>query len=127
MKYHTKQSIKKWSLGIFVTIFIISLPTSCSVMMGTHGFGPIRTQEIVVNRLYVDSGGKSDSHYMVASNKGVFEVTNGVFWGYGNIWNADEIYGKLKENQKYIVTIKGNRQVGWFFQQYPYIVDVQRK
>lgn len=104
-------------LGIFGLCLI---PVGCSYRYGVDGFGPVVTQTATVERLYVDNGGSS--HYMVGTDKGVFEVSNGWLLG---LWNADELYAKLEAGETYTITTKGNKVVGWFFQQYPYIIEVK--
>jgi hypothetical protein len=88
---------------------------------GVNGFGPEKEQVVTIERLYVD-GGKS-SHYMVGTDKGVFEVSNLMFPI--QIWNSDEIYSSLKVGEKYIIKTKGNKILNWYFQEYPYIIEVK--
>lgn len=104
----------------FVAI-IVGIP-ACHLTNGTGGFGPVKRQEVTIQRLYVDSAGKSGSHYMVGTDKGVFEVANGVFLG---IWNSDELYSSLKEGKRFRLTTKGNRNVGFWMQEYPYVIGVE--
>jgi hypothetical protein len=108
----------KLMVGI-ICLFIFGL-FFIPMAFGLGGCGPTRTQEIVVQRLYVDNSGET-SHYMVGTDCGVFEVDNGLFLG---MWNADEVYSKLKEQKRYRVVTKGNKVVGMFLQSYPYIVQV---
>lgn len=105
-------------IGVLVIAFVQGciVPVTC----GINGFGPIRQQDITVNRLYVDHEEKKSS-YMVGSDNGVFEVDNGVLLG---VWNADELYASLKEGKTYHVTTKGNKRVGLFWQEYPYIISI---
>ncbi len=116
---------------IMIAIVIVGLvlatlfPISYRIAKGAGSFGPTRSEEITVTRLYVDySGGKKSqsSHYMVGTDKGVFEVDNGILLG---LWNADELYAKLKEGQRYRVTTEGNKVVGFWLQSYPYITAVE--
>lgn len=57
---------------------------------------------------------------MVATDQGVFEVQNGYMLG---MWNADEVYGRMIPGKTYNITTKGNKVVGMFFQEYPYIIQ----
>jgi hypothetical protein len=93
-------------------------------IMGTHGFGPTNTVTVTVVKTYVDTstGENGDSHYMVATNKGVFECNNG--WWLG-VWNCDEIFGQLAQGKTYTIKTKGNKVVNFFMQEYPYILSVQ--
>jgi hypothetical protein len=59
---------------------------------------------------------------MVATDQGVFEIDNGALLG---VWNADEMYGRLKEGHTYRITTKGNKVVGYFSQEYPYIISLE--
>jgi hypothetical protein len=88
---------------------------------GVNGFGPIQEQAITIERLYVDGG--KHSHYMVGTDKGVYEVSNLMFPV--QIWNSDEIYSSLKVGEKYIIKTKGNKILNWYFQEYPYIIEVK--
>jgi outer membrane phospholipase A len=67
------------------------------------------------------SSDSSSSHYMVATNMGIFEVDNGIML---DVWNSDEIYGALEVGKTYTITTKGERVVGMFFQSYPYVIKV---
>lgn len=101
---------------LFVALFAIG------PILGTGGFGPENTVQATVTRCYVDvsgSGDHSESHYMVSTDKGIFEVNNGIFLG---VWNADELYGSLIPGKTYIFTTKGRKVVNFFFQEYPYII-----
>lgn len=109
---------------IGTTIVILSLVgilVSINWFFGIKGFGPERTEQITVQRLFVDNS--KSSHYMVFTDKGVFEVDN--FLYPRTIFNADELYGKLEAGKTFEVVVKGNKMVNFFFQQYPYIVEVK--
>jgi hypothetical protein len=88
---------------------------------GVNGFGPVQEQVITIERLYVD-GGKS-SHYMVGTDKGVYEVSNFMFPV--QIYNSDEIYSNLQVGKTYHIKTKGNKILNWYFQEYPYIIEVK--
>ena len=103
-------------------LFLVGYPIAY-VAQGCGSFGPAKTQDVTVQRLYVDSGSnESGSHYMVGTDKGVFEVENGWLLG---LWNADELYSKMKDGHRYRITTKGNKVVGFFFQEYPYVTAVE--
>jgi hypothetical protein len=111
-------------IGVILLAFFITLNISCSYSMGTHGFGPENTYTITVTKTYVDhsgSGDSSKSHYMVSTDQGVFEVNNSIING---IYNADEIFGQIKEGKKYEIVAKGRKVTNMFFQQYPYIIKL---
>lgn len=128
---NTKNNKSAFTLiEVMIVLVIVSLllamlfPVGYRIAKGAGSFGPTRSEEITVTRLYVDySGGKysQSSHYMVGTDKGVFEVNNGLFLG---LWNADELYSKLKEGQRYRITTEGNKVVGFWLQSYPYITAV---
>lgn len=104
---------------------ILGIP-ACHYVTGTGGFGPYRTEEVEIKRAYVDTAEKS-SHYMVSTDKGMFEVDNGLLLG---VDNADELYGKFQAGKKYRITTKGNKVVRRYFffflmQEYPYITQVE--
>lgn len=113
-------------VGIIVLTFVLVIG-SCSshIILGVGAFGPKNTEIITITRCYVDisgSGKKSQSHYMVGTDKGTFEVNNGLMLG---VWNADDIYSKLREGKRYEITTKGNRVVNIFMQEYPYIIGAK--
>lgn len=113
-------------LGIFLFVcLIVGGLLLINPIMGIYPFGPIATNTVTVTRLYIDvSGGdkSTSSHYMVGTDKGVYEVDNSLWlW----LWNADEIYAQLKQGETYRVTAKGNKLVNMLFQDYPGIISVQ--
>jgi len=106
---------------IFIFGFLIFIP----LMSGgcqTHGLGTISELTVTIEDKYVDTSSSKEgnsSSYMVSTDKGVFEVNNGIFLG---IWNADEIYSSLKKGKTYNVQVKGKKVVNFIMQQYPYII-----
>lgn len=114
--------------GIIATVLLALLFAAFAgfnSLIGVGGWGPDKTQTITITRCYVDVSGSGDSresHYMVGSDKGTFEVDNGLMLG---VWNADDIYAKMREGRTYEVQTKGNRVVNFFMQEYPYIVAVR--
>jgi hypothetical protein len=111
-------------LVIVGLVLAMVIPAVQYIGGGAGVWGPTRTQEVLVQRLYVDSGGgkNGSSHYMVGTDKGVFEVDNGVLlWQ----WNSDELYAQMKEGKRYRIRTEGNKVVGFFLQEYPYITAVE--
>lgn len=87
---------------------------------GVGGCGPSGSvAQAKVTRLWVDNSGERGSAYMVATDKGVFEVDNGLLLG---MWNADELYGKLQAGHVYSFQTKGRKIENLFMQEYPRIV-----
>lgn len=87
---------------------------------GVGGCGPRGSvSQATVTRLWVDNLGERGSAYMVATDKGVFEVDNGILLG---MWNADEVYGSLKPGKTYDFATKGRKVQNLFMQEYPRIV-----
>jgi hypothetical protein len=114
-------------LAIVLLVLTFGLALGSNMLLGINGFGPTQIQEVTVKRLYVDISGSKDntaSHYMVSTDKGIFEVSNLMWFG---IFNADEIYGQLQEGKSFTVKTKGNKLVNFIFQQYPYIISVKAK
>lgn len=107
---------------VFVGIALMLMPLGCSAVLGIQGCGPVRTTKATVNRVYVDAMGDFGSAYMVGTDAGVFEVSNGFLLG---VWNADEVFSRIEEGHTYRFTTKGNRVVNFFFQQYPYVLRVE--
>jgi hypothetical protein len=101
-------------------LLILGIIISLNYTFGVHGFGPEKEMTIQVQRLYVDSG--KSSHYMVGTDQGVLEVSNFIFPV--QIFNSDEIYSQLEVGKTYSVTVKGNKVLNWWFQEYPYIIKV---
>ena len=105
------------TLGLLL-IFAIAFP-SCYALRGRGGYGSTSFVTATVKTKHVDSGGKNaDSSYMVTTDKGTFEVDNGILLG---IWNSDEIYGYLEVGHTYQFWIRGSESKNMFWQQYPYI------
>ena len=110
---------------VVLAIVVIAAAIGLAKFTGIGGWGPTYTVTATVQGKHVDISKSEDStttHYMVATDKGGFEVDNGILLG---IWNADEIYGSLQENKTYTFTVKGNRYVSWYGQYYPYIVSAK--
>lgn len=111
---------------------LLAVPVVCVVLLvgiffglpyslGLYPFGPESVQTITVERLYVDAHNKSSS-YMVASDKGIFEMDNSFILG---IFNIDELYGQLEAGKTYEVTVKGQKLLNFIFQTYPHITTVK--
>jgi|GEM_PF-3429728 hypothetical protein len=107
-------------IGLFIVIFLLVVLVSYTIGIG--GFGLTNVLDVTVSRTYVDVGGTKDdpeSYYVVVTDKGSFEVDNGILLG---IWNADDLFGQIKEGHKYRITTKGKRYQNWFMQELPYII-----
>jgi len=111
--------------GVVIIIAMILLVVIPHVAYGIFPFGPYReVKAATINRLYVDIGTVGDitkSSYMVGTDKGVFEIDNSIFMG---IYNADELYSSIRVGKTYDLTTKGNKVLGWFFQEYPFIINI---
>jgi hypothetical protein len=92
--------------------------------LGLFPFGPEQEIQAKVQRLYVDVSGSKDStssHYMVGTDKGVFEVSNSLWlW----MWDADKRYSQLQTEKEYSLKVKGNELINIIFQEYPRILSV---
>lgn len=110
---------------IFIVAILMAMLGGIFVGVGTGGWGPEKEWTVLIKDKYVDTESQSkngrDSHYMVSTDQGIFEVNNGVLL---KVWNADEIYGRLDRGKTYRIKTKGNKRVNWFMQEYPYIVAV---
>lgn len=110
-------------LIVLIVVAVIAVALFRAPLMGIFPFGPTGKVECTINRLYVDSGGKEEgSHYMVGTDKGVFEVENSAW---ASVTNADELYSILKEGKRYRLTTKGDKVVGYFYQEYPRITAIE--
>ena len=112
--------------GLFVVgVVVVLVVLGIGFSLGIGAWGPTQVHDVAVTRTYVDFSGSGDSkasHYMVGTDKGVFEVDNGLFiW----TWNADELYAKIQVGKQYRITTRGKKVVGMFFQEYPYVVSVE--
>ena len=110
-------------LGIITTTIVVMIGsiTLINYSYGVGGFGPEYVNNVTVQRLYVD-GGKA-SHYMVGTDKGVYEISNHLIPI--QLFNCDELYSKLEVGKTYTVKLKGNKVTNWLMQQYPYIIEVR--
>lgn len=106
---------------VAIMLSVVGVIDSVNWFFGVKGFGPEKTEQITVQRLFVDNN--KSSHYMVSTDKGVFEIDN--FLYPRTIFNADELYGRLEVGKTYQVVVKGNKMLNLFFQQYPYIVEIK--
>lgn len=103
-----------WLAVIALVLFLL---IGCEVWLGVGGWGPKVDRDVTILHTYVDHG-EEDSHYMVGTDAGSFEVANGIMLG---VWNADDIFGSIKEGHRYRITTSGNRYANIVLQEYPYI------
>ena len=107
----------------FIGILLVGL-IGLRVGLGLFPFGPEEEVHAKVQRLYVDVSGDKDytkSHYMVGTDKGVFEVSNSLWlW----MWDADKRYSQLQNDKEYKLKVKGNELINILFQEYPRITSV---
>jgi hypothetical protein len=110
-----------FTISIIGLALLIIVPVCAKFGIGAGGFGPRNQVTAVVVSKHVDSG-KESSSYMVSTDKGTFEVDNGLLlWTF----NADEIYGSIQVGHKYRFTTEGKKTVNFLFQIYPYIIRAQ--
>ena len=110
-------------LGIFTMTFVTMIGSMFLLWysLGVKGFGPEYVNTVTVQRLYVDGG--SSSHYMVGTDKGVYEINNILIPI--QLFNCDELYSKLEVGKTYNIKVKGNKVTNWLVQQYPYIIEIK--
>jgi hypothetical protein len=108
---------------LMILAFFIGAYLFVEFALGIFPFGPLSTREVAVERLYVDYGENKSSSYMVGTSEGVFEVKNS-FWLW--MWDADDRYSQLKEGEKYRIQVKGNKVVGFLFQEYPVVIHIEK-
>ena len=124
------QAVKTVVLAtLLVVIVIVALVAAIIAIPMSHGigyWGPERTWTATVTDKWIDTESDGDggrqSHYMVSTDKGVFECDNSLLLG---IWNADEIYGQLDEDKTYTIKTRGNGCKRWYIQEYPYVISVE--
>lgn len=104
-------------LGILVILGLFVLDIS----QGVGVWGPENHWEVTVTNTYVDHS-KDESHYMVATDTGVFEVQNSLAMA---VSNADELFGQIQKGKRYRLTTRGNKVVNYARQEYPYITAVE--
>lgn len=120
--YNRGFEFKLWHL---VVLFVVGIPLTCvgcSSALGVNGFGPVRSVTATVVSKHVDVGKETGSSYMVTTDRGTYEVQNGVILG---MWNADTTYGRLQIGKTYNLTVKGNEVVTFYMQQYPYVLKAE--
>ncbi|MEW6304397.1 MAG: hypothetical protein AB1705_13045 [Verrucomicrobiota bacterium] len=113
------------SLILVAAVGLLLLSGLSYPLLGLFPFGPTATHTVKIQRAYVDVSGSKNStqsHYIIGTDKGVFEVDNSIING---IANADEIYAGLQPGKTYRVKVRGNKVVNFFFQSYPHIVEVK--
>ena len=100
---------------VFLAIIII-----CATLVFSYYVSTVEHQyDVTIIDKHIDHS-EDGSFYMVTTDKGVFEVNNGLFI---NVWNADEIYGNLTIGKKYHIRTKGIKEVDFLVQMFPYIVE----
>jgi len=109
-----------------LVILLLFTPYGCGQMTGDGSWGGGKRQIINAKILskHVDisqSGKMSNTHYMVTTDRGTFEIENG--WII-DVWDADELYGKLVIGKTYNLTIQGDQLTNFLFQQYPFVIKV---
>jgi len=117
-------------LSLIMVIVIVAVwyffMTGIDQSLGIGGFGPTRQYSVLVTNKHIDAQRDSSSYMVTTFYDGapkVFEVDNGVRLG---IWNADEIYGLIVIGERYCFVAKGNEVTNFWYQQYPYILKVQK-
>lgn len=106
---------------IAIIAIVVAMVGGFGGCFGVGGCGPTNSvQHATVQRLWVDNLGKGGSAYMVGTDKGVFEVDNGIMLG---MWNADEVYGSLHQGKTYDFVTKGRKIQSFFMQEYPRITS----
>ena len=107
--------------GLIIILCVIAgmLP---DVIFGVGVCGPTNKVTATVEKLYVDNSGSS-SHYMVATNVGIFEVDNSFWLG---VYNSDELYSSLVAGQTYELTTEGNQVNNFMMENYPYISTIRK-
>lgn len=117
------------NLGAFfgcawLLVFAVIMLGSCVAgpVLGVDGYGPVNKYSVTVISKHIDAQ-KDSSSYMVNTDVGTFEVDNGILL---DVWNADEIYGRILVDHAYCFTAKGNRVTNFWMQQYPYILEVKQ-
>ena len=104
-------------IGLLATMLVHGIG---GVAGGAGPFGPENAVTATVISKHVDST-HDNSHYMVTTTAGTFEVQNGLLLG---VWNADELYGNLQPGHKYNIRTKGVKVVNMFLQAYPYVIGI---
>lgn len=103
---------------------LVMLVMGLRLTLGLFPFGPEQVVQAQVQRLYVDVSGDNQvtkSHYMVGTDKGVFEVSNSLWlW----MWDADKRYSQLQTDKSYELKTKGNELVNILLQEYPRILSI---
>ena len=107
-----------FGLVIALSVALIVFVFVRNPLFGLYPFGPKASAAVTIERLYVD-GGKY-THYMVGTDKGVFEMDDSIWLG---IYNVDELYARLQTGKTYQVELKGNKLLTWYCSEYPHITS----
>lgn len=88
---------------------------------GFGAWGQRRTITATVRKTWVDVQW-GFSHYLVATDLGVFEIANNRRAG---VRNADELFGSLEPGKAYTLVVRGNTVTNALATYYPLIVSAQ--
>lgn len=123
MKKNKGAYVIEWLILTHVVsvILCVVIYTMVFPIYGLFPFGPVKTVEVKVERLYVDHS-NNGSDYMVGTDKGVFECDDSYING---IFNADEIYSNLKEGKRYLLTVRGRKLTNMIWKEYPNVLAVK--
>ena len=107
-------------IGLLASMFMSSCQGGWST--GTMLGAPVNSVTARVISKHVDYSRHNESHYMVSTTSGTFEVQNGFLL---DMWNADEVYGQIEPGHTYTFHTRGVKVVNAFMQEYPYILSAQ--
>lgn len=102
---------------VIVLVMITILSSGC--LSSIHAGGEYI--DALVEKKFVDVSKSQGSHYLLVTDKGMFEVDRPFIDTFNKSRNADVIYGKIVEGKKYRLHVYGYR-IDWMYD-YPIVVD----
>ena len=105
------------AITIIALLFLITLSSGC--LESVHANGGYT--DVTVTKKFIDYS-KDDSHYLLTTDKGMFEVNRPLFDTFNQSRNPDLVYSKISEGKQYRLYHYGYRID--FLYEYPIVVGV---
>ena len=112
--------VNKILLLALMALVIVSMVSVSGCLSDVHANGEYTT--VNVTEKHIDSGGSSDSAYVIVTDKGLFEINRPLLDTFNSARNPDTLYAMVQPNHSYVFHTYGYR-LDWDYD-YPIVVDV---
>lgn len=109
-----------------IILFFIMAILSSGCLQDIHANGGYT--DVVINKKFIDIGEGwfgTSSHYILATDKGLFEIDRPILDIFNQSRNPDMVYSKIAEGKKYRLRHYGYR-IDWLYE-YPIAVEATEK